>query len=186
MAEEVKEKLTTQDVNGDAPVDNSAEENVEDYFNPFADIKEDAEEFPVKKSSDDDEEEEALIKKDPTIAETSNELKEVKASIEAQREVTKFVRDNPIFADYAEEIAEIAAKAIVRGHTKPVEFAIRNIRNPQEWIEIGRKSGIEDASVALRSKVGGASIGRGESAAPDFNTMSSDDFEKFVNSVKNL
>jgi len=184
MAEEVKEKLTTQDVNEDAPVDNSAEENVEDYFNPFADIKEDVEEAPVKKGSD-DEEEEAPVKRDPVVAETSNELKEVKASIEAQREVTKLVRDNPMYADYAEEIAEITAKAIVRGHKNPVEFAIRNIRSPQEWIEIGRKSGIEDAGVALRSKVGGASMGRGESTAPDFNNMSTGDFEKFVNEVKN-
>jgi hypothetical protein len=185
MAEEVKEKLTTQDVNEDAPVDNSAEENVEDYFNPFADIKEE-EEAPVKKGSVDEEEEEAPVKRDPVVAETSNELKEVKASIEAQREVAKLVRDNPMYADYAEEIAEITAKAIVRGHKNPVEFAIRNIKSPQEWIEIGRKSGIEDAGVALKSKVGGASMGRGESTAPDFTSMDTKDFEKFVNSVKNL
>lgn len=179
MAEEVKEKLTTQDVNEEVPVDNGVEENIEDYFNPFADVGEETEEAPIKKDVQEEEE-------SPTVADTSNELKEVKATIEAQREVAKLVRENPMYADFADEIAEITAKAIVRGHAKPVEFAIRNIRSPQEWIEIGRKSGIEDAGVALKSRVGGASLGRSEGTAPDFNNMSTGDFEKFVNSVKNL
>jgi len=181
MAEEVKEKLTTQDVNEEAPVDNGVEENVEDYFNPFADVSNREEVEEVKEDL-----KEEVRKETPAVADTSNELKEVKATIEAQREVAKLVRENPMYADYADEIAEITAKAIVRGHAKPVEFAIRNIRSPQEWIEIGRKSGIEDAGVALKSRVGGASMGRGESTAPDFTSMDTKDFERFVNSVKNL
>lgn len=184
MAEEVKEKLTTQDVNEEVPVDNSAEENVEDYFNPFADVEEEEEEAPERKEAEVEEEE--ISEKKKVEAETNNELKEVKAAIEAQREVAKLVKENPMYADYADEIAEITAKAIVRGHAKPVEFAIRNIKSPAEWIEIGRKSGIEDAGVALKSKVGGASLGRSESATLDFGSMSTADFEKFVNSVKNL
>mgnify|MGYP000889832355 CR=1 FL=1 len=181
MAEEVKEKLTTQDVKEEAPVDNGVEENVEDYFNPFADVSENEGVEEVKEENVEEKKEAPVV-----IDNTHNELQEVKATVQAQREVTKLVRDNPMYSDYAEEIAEITAKAIVRGHKNPVEFAIRNIRSPQEWIEIGRKSGIEDAGVALRSKVGGASMGRGESTAPDFNNMSTGDFEKFVNSVKNL
>lgn len=180
MAEEVKEKLTTQDVNGEAPVDSDVEEKVEDYFNPFADVSENEEVEEVK-------EEKVEEKEAPVVVDnTHNELQEVKATVQAQREVAKLVKENSMYADFADEIAEITAKAIVRGHKNPVEFAIRNIKSPQEWIEIGIKRGIEDAGIALKSKVGGSSMGRSEGTAPDFNSMSTGDFEKFVNSVKNL
>jgi len=181
MAEEVKEKLTTQDVNVQAPDESAVEENVEDYFNPFADVSED--DKVVEKPTEKDEE--VVEKKESVVVDNGSEIKEVKATIEAQREVSKLVKENPMYADYADEIAEITAKAIVRGHSDPVEFAIRNIKSPSEWIEIGRRSGIEDAGVALKSRVGGASLSRSEGTSVDFGTMNTNDFEKFVNSVKN-
>ena len=180
MAEEVKEKLTTQEANGQAPVNNDVEENVEDYFNPFADVSENEEVEEVEEEKVEEKKEAPVV-----IDNTHNELQEVKATVQAQREVAKLVKENSMYADYADEIAEITAKAIVRGHKNPVEFAIRNIKSPSEWIEIGRKSGIQDAGIALKSNVGGSSFSRSEATAPDFNTMSSNDFEKFVNSVKN-
>lgn len=181
MAEEVKEKLTEQEV--ETPVVEDTQDSVEDYFNPFADIKEKEEEVVEEVEV----KEEAPVKKEQTVdTGASDELKEVKASIQAQRDVAKLVKENPMYADYADQIAEIATKAIVRGHKNPVEFAIRNIKSPEEWIEIGRKSGIEDAGVALKSRVGGASLGRTEGNSLDFNSMSTNDFEKFVNNVKNL
>ena len=116
MAEEVKEKLTTQDVKEEAPVDNGVEENVEDYFNPFADVSENEGVEEVKEENVEEKKEAPVV-----IDNTHNELQEVKATVQAQREVTKLVRDNPMYSDYAEEIAEITAKAIVRGHKNPVE-----------------------------------------------------------------
>lgn len=181
MAEEVKEKLTTEEMGEQAPVNETTEENVEDYFNPFADVSED------NKKEEVIEKEEVVEKKEeaPVVDKSHTELQEVKATVQAQKDVAKLVRENPIYADYADEIAEITAKAIVRGHKNPVEFAIRNIKSPQEWIAIGIKQGIDNAGIALKTKIGGASLGRSEVTAQDFGAMSTSDFEKFVNEVKN-
>ena len=178
--EEVKDKLTEQDVESNVP-EKDTEENVEDYFNPFADVKEEVKEEVVEEVVEDEKKEEVK----PPVVDRDNELKEVKATIEAQRTVGKFIKENPMYADFSEEIAEMTAKAIVRKVANPVEFAIRNIRSPQEWIEIGRKSGIEDAGTALRSRVGGSSFARGEETVKDFGAMNTNDFEAFVNSIKN-
>jgi len=184
MTEEVKEKLTDQKEDADEQTftDNTTDENAEDYFNPFADVSDDSEE-EVKEEKEAKEEKEEKVEK--VEKEQKIELEEVKATVQAQKDVAKLIKENPMYADWADEIADIAAKAIVRGHKDPIEFAIRNIKSPAEWIEIGRKSGIEDAGVALKTKIGGSSLGRTEASSTDFNAMSTSDFEKFVNSVKN-
>ena len=178
--EEVKEKLTSEEVKVDAPEKEVEEENVEDYFNPFAEVKEEVVKEEVKEEVVDDKD-----KPQVPVVDTSNELKEVKATLEAQKTVAKFVKENPMYADYAEEISDMTAKAMVRNVPNPIEFAIRNIKSPSEWVEIGTKLGIDAAGTALRSKIGGSSFARGEEVQKDFGAMSTNDFEAFVNSVKN-
>lgn len=186
MTEEVKEKLTDQkeDADEQTSADTTSDENAEDYFNPFADVSDESEE-EVKEKKEVKEEKEEKEEKEQKVDKSLIELEEVKATVQAQKDVAKLIKENPMYADWADEIADIAAKAIIRGHKDPVEFAIRNIKSPAEWIEIGRKSGIEDAGVALKTKIGGSSLGRTEASSTDFNAMSTSDFEKFVNSVKN-
>ena len=189
MTEEVKEKLTDQkeDADEQTSTDNTTDENAEDYFNPFADVSDDSEEEvrEEKEAKEEKEEKVEKVEKEQKVDKSLIELEEVKATVQAQKDVAKLIKENPMYADWADEIADIAAKAIVRGHKDPIEFAIRNIKSPAEWIEIGRKSGIEDAGVALKTKIGGSSLGRTEASSTDFNAMSTSDFEKFVNSVKN-
>ena len=177
--EEVKEKLNGQEVVEEV-VETEAEESAEDYFNPFAEIKKEE-----KVEEKVEEEAEKTEEKAPVVADTSNELKEVKATLEAQKVVAKLVKENPMYADYAEEISEMTAKAMVRNVSNPVEFAIRNIKSPQEWIDIGTKLGVDAAGVAIRSKIGGSSFARGEEVQKDFAAMSPSEFEVFVQNVKN-
>ena len=154
------------------------EENTDDYFNPFPDKKDEVIEEKVEKKEDEE------VETEPIKEDSGIEL-EYQADKQASREVREYVKENPLFADYADELAEIASKAIQRGHSKPVEFAIRNLKSPQEWIELGKKSGESSAVNVLKTRVGGSSVSSGDKGTPDYNNMKSADFNKLVNKVKN-
>ena len=155
------------------------EQNADDYFNPFPDKKDEVVEEKVEKKEQAEEVDQEPVKEDSGI-----ELV-YQADKQASREVREYVKQNPLFADYADELADIASKAIQKGHSKPVEFAIRNLKSPQEWIELGKKSGESSAVNVLRTKVGGSSVSSGDKGIPDYKNMKSSDFNSFVNKVKN-
>jgi len=168
QVEEVDSTETTEDEDGD------------DYFNPFAEPKEE----DVKEDKEIEEKQEAKKEKSPVVKKPDIEV-EYKADKQASRDVREFVKENPMFEDYANELADIASQAIQRGHSKPVEFAIRNLKSPTEWIEIGKRSGEKSATDVLRTNVGGRSLSKGEAGSPDYKGMSSEDFNKLVSNVKN-
>ncbi len=170
-----KEELTQEVQN---PEVESTEENVEDYFNPFADI------------SDEDKQVEEEIKEDVSKAETEvddnvkSELAEIKAVNSATREVSKFVKEHPEFADMGDELVDLASKAMVKGHSKPVEFAVRNVKSPSYWIDYGKRMAKEDLAEVSQNRVGGASMPKTEGkGSPDFSNMSSEEFNEYTRSV---
>ena len=187
MAEE-KEVLTQeQGTEVQAPEMESTEENVEDYFNPFAD------------NSADDEKIEEEIKEDKKVEDKSEKVEETTSSIDsdvreelaqvkaeriASREVAKFVKENPQFSDMQDDIVDLASKAMVKGHSKPVEFAIRNVKSPSYWIDYGKKVASEDIASVSQNRVGGSSLSKGSNkGTPDFANMPKDEFDKFSRQV---
>lgn len=179
---EVKEELieNTEEVVEEGSTQQE-EENVEDYFNPFADIDEKKEEVVEEKESDEKIEED--IKTEQKVDTSNDEIKEVKATLQAQTQVAKLIKENPAYAEIAEELVTITAKATVKGHSNPLEFAIRNAKPVTYWVEYGKKLGADAVGVANSSRTGGSSLGKSETATPDFNTMDSKSFEKYVNTV---
>lgn len=171
-----KEELTQEAV---APVVDATEENVEDYFNPFADI------------SDEDKQVEEEIKEDVSKKETPqvdvdvrSELAEVKAERQASKEVSSFIKEHPEFEELSNDLVELASKAVVKGHSKPLEFAVRNVKSPSYWIDYGKKVAREDLASVSQNRVGGSSLPKNDSkGTPDFSSMSSDEFNEYTKSV---
>lgn len=171
-----KEELTQEAV---APVVDATEENVEDYFNPFADI------------SDEDKQVEDEIKEDVSKKETPqvdvdvrSELAEVKAERQASKEVSSFIKEHPEFEELSNDLVELASKAVVKGHSKPLEFAVRNVKSPSYWIDYGKKVAREDLASVSQNRVGGSSLPKNDSkGTPDFSSMSSDEFNEYTKSV---
>lgn len=172
-----KEELTQEAV---APVVDATEENVEDYFNPFADI------------SEEDKQVEEEIKEDVSKKETQvevdvdvkAELAEVKAERQASKEVSSFIKEHPEFEELSNDLVELASKAVVKGHSKPLEFAVRNVKSPSYWIDYGKKLGREDLASVSQNRVGGSSLPKNDSkGTPDFSSMSSDEFNEYTKSV---
>lgn len=171
-----KEELTQEAV---APVVDATEENVEDYFNPFADI------------SDEDKQVEDEIKEDVSKKETPqvdvdvrSELAEVKAERQASKEVGAFIKEHPEFEELSNDLVELASKAVVKGHSKPLEFAVRNVKSPSYWIDYGKKVAREDLASVSQNRVGGSSLPKNDSkGTPDFSSMSSDEFNEYTKSV---
>lgn len=186
-----KEELNTQEqVASENNAPEQEQENVEDYFNPFADIsKEDKkieEEIEEEEGEDEDKEKENKPTSSPVEEDVKNELAEVRAERKASKEVNSFVKEHPEFSDMTDELIDLASKATVRGHSKPLEFAIRNVKSPTYWIEQGKKMAREDLSEVSRNKVGGSSLSKGENkGATDYMNVNKDDFETLVRSVKN-
>ena len=175
-----KEELTNQEAQ--APEIESTEENVEDYFNPFADISEE------DKDIEEEIKKEGRAGKEPTVQLDDNvksELAEIKAVNSATREVSKFVKEHPEYMDMGDELVDLASKAMVRGHSKPVEFAIRNVKSPEYWIDYGRKLAREDIAEVSRNSIGGASMPKTDSKNTDFSGLPTTDFNELVRSVKN-
>ena len=171
-----KEELTQEAV---APVVDATEENVEDYFNPFADI------------SDEDKQVEDEIKEDISKKETPqvdvdvrSELAEVKAERQASKEVGAFIKEHPEFEELSNDLVELASKAVVKGHSKPLEFAVRNVKSPSYWIDYGKRVAREDLASVSQNRVGGCSLSKGsDKGTPDFSSMSSDEFNEYTKSV---
>lgn len=181
-----KEELTNQEVQ--SPDVDSTEENVEDYFNPFADVSDEDKE--IEKEIEKEEVEEEPKDKEPVKEavgeDVKNELAEIKAQNMASREVSKFVKEHPEFADMGDELIDLASKAMVKGHSKPVEFAIRNVKSPSFWIDYGKKLGREDLQEVSQNRVGGASLPKSDGkGTPDFMKMSKDEFRAYTAGVKN-
>lgn len=159
------------------------EEKVEDFFNPFADLSSDepGKEAPVEPDKSVDKVETAPVADTKAV----EEIKQVKATVDASREVAKLVKDRPEFAEFAEDLIDITSKAMVRGHAKPLEFAVRNLKSPEFWIEYGKKMGAADAQDVLNTRVGGSGFSRSEGYAKDFSSMDTNSFEALVSKVKN-
>lgn len=186
MADEVKEGLT-QEADVEASQNDSTEENVDDYFNPFADVTEEDKQIEkdIKDESDAEDEDEVEEKESkPVEVDVRNELAEVKAERQASKEVSSFVKEHPEFEEMSDELIDLASKATVRGHSKPLEFALRNIKSPTYWIDYGKKVAREDLASVAQNRVGGASMPKGgKGGTPDFNSMSSEEFNDYYRQV---
>ena len=171
-----KEELTQEAV---APVVDATEENVEDYFNPFADI------------SDEDKQVEDEIKEDVSKKETPqvdvdvrSELAEVKAERQASKEVGAFIKEHPEFEELSDDLVNLVSKAVVKGHSKPLEFAVRNVKSPSYWIDYGKRLGREDLASVSQNRVGGSSLPKNSGkGTPDFSSMYSEEFNEYTRSV---
>lgn len=179
---EIKEELKNGN-EAEAPKEEIKEEDTEGLFNPFAEKEEGDEKEEVEKPEPKEEEE--VEKEEEALPVTDSIAEEYQADKQASKEVREYVKENPMFEEYSDELKEIASKAIQSGHNRPVEFAIRNLKSPKDWIELGKKSGVEDAGNVLRSTVGGASVGKKNETPADYGKMSSKEFEKTVMSIKN-
>lgn len=182
MAEE-KEKLTEaqeQDTNVDAQEQEVEEQESEDLFDPFADIDDDNEQEVEEQKED--QEEEKKVKKE---TQEPVEDKKARAKIDAYEAVDDYIEDNPEFEDIKKELRDYTAKAIERGHSDPVEFAVRNAKSPKFWMKVGEaraRQALESAkSTTLRGSSASANANRG---TQDFSNMASDDFNALVNQVK--
>lgn len=186
MAEQVKEELTNQQDQVQDNTPEKEEENVDDYFNPFVDIKDDEEVVEDGADDKEDDVEEGKEKVVPEVdRETKQQLTEVQATLQAQKDVSKFIREKPEYAEFAEELMETTAKAIAKGYSKPVEFALRNIKSPDFWMDWARKEALADAENVLKSRVGGSSRSKSGGGDVDVSAMNSKDFEAYVNKIKN-
>jgi hypothetical protein len=170
-----KEKLT------DAPVEETpVEENLEDYFNPFAEETEEDKE--VKKEIDNEE-----GKKEEPVKNNELESKviEIESMTKATREVAKYIIDKPEFVGFSDELIDLAGKAMAKGHSKPLEFAVRNVKSPDYWLELGRKQAQEALSSADQTRIGGSSAGKGAGGnTKDYSGMATEDFLKEVAQVE--
>lgn len=171
-----KEELTQEAV---APVVDATEENVEDYFNPFADISEE------DKQVEDEIKEDVSKKETPQVdVDVRSELAEVKAERQASKEVSSFIKEHPEFEELSNDLVELASKAVVKGHSKPLEFAVRNVKSPSYWIDYGKKVAREDLASVSQNRVGGSSLPKNSGkGTPDFSSMSSDEFNEYTKSV---
>lgn len=177
--EEVLKEGIAEEVVADTTVE---KEEVEDYFNPFADIVEEKEEEVVEEKKEVDEK--VVEKKEVVVNKTDDISIQYNADKQARTDVRKLVEGNPMFAEYADNIEELTSKAIVRGIKNPVEFAVRNLKSPKEWIDIGIKMATKDVGDAMRTKIGGASSSKSEAGEVDVWAKSTEDFNKMVNQVK--
>jgi hypothetical protein len=181
---EEKEELTNQEVS--SPDKASTEEKVEEYFNPFADISDEDQEIEKEIKEEKVEEKAEPVKADTDDTVIKGQLAEIKAQTQASREVGKFLKDNPEFADMGDDLIDLASKASVRGHSKPLEFALRNVKHPSYWIEYGKKLGRNDFHEVSQNRVGGASLSKTEGkGTPDFDKMTPQEFNEYARSVKN-
>jgi len=175
-----KEELTNQEAQ--APEIESTEENVEDYFNPFADISDEDKDIEEEIKKEDKTGKEAPVQLDDNV---KGEIAEIKAVNSATREVSKFVKEHPEFSDMGDELVDLASKAMVKGHSKPVEFAVRNVKSPSYWIDYGRKLAREDIAEVSRNSIGGASMPKTDSKNTDFSGLPTEDFNELVRNIKN-
>lgn len=174
----------------------------EDLFDPFATIKknnEDKEKENVDKGKDeedkskvndegeDKEGKDKINKEDDKVNKSDGNTDwktQYDADKAAKRDVSKYVEDHPEFKEFAGELEELASKAIVVGHSKPLEFALRNVRPASYWIEFGRKQNQKAIGNAMQTRIGGTSgANRNGSAMPDYENMSFDDFNKELNKL---
>ena len=171
-----KEELTQEAV---APVVDATEENVEDYFNPFADISEE------DKQVEEEIKEDVSKKETPQVdVDVRSELAEVKAERQASKEVSSFIKEHPEFEELSNDLVELASKAVVKGHSKPLEFAVRNVKSPSYWIDYGKRVAREDLASVSQNRVGGSSLSKGsDKGTPDFSSMSSEEFNEYTRSV---
>lgn len=173
-----KEELTNQEAQ--APEIESTEENVEDYFNPFAEVSKEDKDIEEEIKAEEPKKEAREL--DDNV---KGELAEIKAVNNATREVSKFVKEHPEYSDMGDELVDLASKAMVRGHSKPVEFAIRNVKSPEYWIDYGRKLAREDIAEVSRNSIGGASMPKTDTKNTDFSGLPTTDFNELVRNVKN-
>lgn len=204
IIEEEEEEEEAGDDGGDGGDDGGDDKDKggdddDELFNPFADLDEDDKD----KGKDDDEEDDdgedggddggedgkdkgkdkkTIVKK---VIVQDSEGKEANATIKASREVRKFIKDNPDFEEFEDEMIDIASKASLKGYEKPVEFAIRNVKNPKFWIAYGKKLANEDVPSVRSTKIGGLNA-RKEGGVKEgyFKNMDSDKFNAFVENIK--
>jgi len=184
MEDTEKEELTNQEAVIQSPEEETVEENVEDYFNPFADISDEDKkiEEDIKEEQKEDKKEEK--KTQPDVEEDVKvKLLEIEATNKATREVSKFVKDHPEFGDMSDDLVDLASKAMVRGHSKPIEFAVRNVKSPSYWIEYGKKMAKEDYQEVSQNRVGSSGLSKVEPKDIDFSKMSSEEFNEYTRKV---
>ncbi len=184
MSEE-KEKLTSEEEK-DTSIDNQQEEeNNEDYFNPFADTSDEdkAEDKKVEKEIEEDEKKEEVepVKVDSNL---EGKVAEIEASTMAARDVTKLVNSKPEFAGMSDELIDLYAKAKVKGHSKPLEFAVRNVKSPDYWMELGKQQNSEATNQANQTRIGGGTAPKASSNQPDYTNMPTDDFMQTVRKIE--
>lgn len=177
MADIQEKEELTQEVQ--TPEVESTQENVEDYFNPFADISEE------DKQVEDEIKEDVSKKETPQVdVDVRSELAEVKAERQASKEVGAFIKEHPEFEELSNDLVELASKAVVKGHSKPLEFAVRNVKSPSYWIDYGKKVAREDLASVSQNRVGGSSLPKNSGkGTPDFSSMSSEEFNEYTRSV---
>ena len=177
MADIQEKEELTQEVQ--TPEVESTQENVEDYFNPFADISEE------DKQVEEEIKEDVSKKETPQVdVDVRSELAEVKAERQASKEVSSFIKEHPEFEELSDDLVELASKAVVKGHSKPLEFAVRNVKSPSYWIDYGKKVAREDLASVSQNRVGGSSLPKNSGkGTPDFSSMSSEEFNEYTRSV---
>jgi len=182
---EVKEKLTEAQEQDTEVNANEQEQIVEeqegdedDYFNPFADKEVEEQEEEVKEEKKEKEEEE----------ESESEVvedKKARARLDAIEAVDDYLEENPDYQDIKKELREYTAKAIERGHSNPVEFALRNAKSPKFWMKLGEqraREALENAkSSTLRGSSASSGVGKG---SQDFSSMPKSDFNAMVEKIK--
>ncbi len=101
----------------------------------------------------------------------------------ASRDVSKYVEEHPEFGEFKDGLVDLASKAIVAGHSKPLEFAIRNIKPPEFWAEFGRKQAQKAIGNAMQTRIGGTSNGNRGGGQVDYSAMSEKDFDNEMEKV---
>ncbi len=161
------------------------EDEEEDYFNPFADVKEEDEE---EEQEDEKNEEENKNKTKEVVKEKvkqeSQEDLEARARLDAIDMVDEFVENNEQYADLKKELRELTAKAIQKGYSNPIEFARRNVKSPDYWIKLGEQRAKEAIENARASTIRFTSASAGVGSEVDYEDMDKKEFEQLVEKVK--
>ncbi|OQB05256.1 MAG: hypothetical protein BWY21_02038 [Parcubacteria group bacterium ADurb.Bin216] len=161
----------------------------EDYFNPFADVKEEDEEEEQEDEKNEEEEGEEEDKKTKKVVkgkvkQESQEDLEARARLDAIDIVDEFVENNEQYADLKKELRELTAKAIQKGYSNPIEFARRNVKSPDYWIKLGEQRAKEAIENARASTIRFTSASAGVGSEVDYEDMDKKEFEQLVEKVK--
>lgn len=185
---EDKKQDQNLDNNNDKVEDKKQEDKVEDLFDPFATKKVEDKQEDKKEDKVEDKQED---KKGDTITEDKKVLNTKSSDIpfevqysadkQAKTDVRTFLNDHPEFEEIKDDLEDLTSKAIARGHSNPIEFAKRNAKPVEYWMEKARKQAQVDIGNAQQTRIGagGNSNQRNGGALPDFANMSNEEFNNY-------